>query len=211
MTEEEIKALQEAKDAAERRVTELEQSLAAERTEFKTSIDKVVEELKEERRKKNEALGKTSLKEGAGYGPEDIQSLVEETLRKREEEKIKSEFETALAEFKASKPEFQADSAGLVFSKFEDGLKMFNFDDIKSKEQMKGRLEEVYRYINFKPTNTENMEYEGSPSNSNPAPVKADEINPSVRGAIGAAGIDAARAKELQSKYPEAFESLGIS
>lgn len=210
MTEEEIKALQDAKLEAERKATEAEtlaMSLKAEVEKAKGDISKVVEELTEERRKKQDALDKAKL----SNGEIDVNDIIEQAFKSREEQTRKASFEEALNEFKASKQEFQADAAGLVFSKFEEGLKRFNFSDIANKDQMKARLEDVYKFMNFRPNEEGGSEYEGS--SANPAPVNPVSAEPSgdVKKVLDATGVDVGKYKTLREKYPDAFNSLGLN
>lgn len=210
MTEEEIKALEERAEEAERRADDaiaLATRAAEERDKFKGDLTNVVEELKTVRKQRNEPLDKSNL---SNTEP-DVNELIEKALRERDENAKKTEFDRALAEFKSSKPEFQNDAAGIVYMKFEDGLKRFNFSDIGSKDQMKSRLEEVYQFLNFKPMNAQGEEYDGTPSGSSPVPVSPDQVSAPYKAAVEFSGIDAARAKTLQEKYPEAFDSLGLN
>lgn len=210
MTEEEIQALQDAKLEAERKATEAEtlaMSLKAEVEKAKGDISKVVEELTEERRKKQDALDKAKL----SNGEIDVNDIIEQAFKSREEQTRKASFEEALNEFKASKQEFQADAAGLVFSKFEEGLKRFNFSDIANKDQMKARLEDVYKFMNFRPNDEGGSEYEGN--SANPAPVNTVSAEPSgdVKKVLDATGVDVGKYKTLREKYPDAFNSLGLN
>lgn len=206
MTEEEIKALVEAKEAAEKEAADAK--LAATAAEEKARLDaqKFVNEITDLRKKKQEAEAKASL----SNGELDVSALIEQALESKEQQSRKASFEEALAEFKAAKPEFQADAAGLVFARFESGLSRFNFSDIGTKEQMKARLEEVYRFQNFKPSQDESLDYEGSPSNAMPVGQVTDGPSKDTKSALEFAGIDEGRYKELKSKYPDALNSLGI-
>ena len=78
MTEEEIKALQDAKEEAERRASEAlaaAEAAKAEADKAKQDVTKVVDELKEERRKKNEALGGK-----INNDTPDVNTLIEQAL-----------------------------------------------------------------------------------------------------------------------------------
>jgi len=209
MTEEEIKALVEAKEAAEKQAQEAIAAAASARAEAekeKTEKFNVVEELKNLRAKAATNPTDTNLPKQEP----DINQLIEEALRKKEEESKKTQLEQALAEFKNSKPEFKADAAGLVYSKFEEGLKRFNFSDIGSKEQMKARLEEVYRFVNS-PANIETgPDYEGSPSNPMPVNSLINGPDPQTKEVLKVTGIDEAKYKTLKEKYSDAFDSLGL-
>lgn len=209
MTEEEIKALQVAKETAERKATELEAKAIAAKAEadkVKGDLTNIVEELKTERQKKNEALEQAKLSTGGL----DVNSIIENALKEREEQSRKVSFAEALNEFKGSKPEFQADAAGIVFSKFEDGLSRFNFSDVKTKEQMKARLEEAYRFINFKPTNEQGHEYEGSSFSPSNIPSGDKALDMKVKKVLETSGISEDRFKTLRSKYSGTLSGIGI-
>jgi hypothetical protein len=202
MTEEEIKALQEAL-VAEKAARKLAEDAA---DKNKTDLDKVVDELKTERQKKQEALDKANL----SNDEPDIATLIEKALQDKENERKQADFKSAVDEFRASKPEFQADAAGIVFSKFEQNLGRFNFSDVTNKEQLKLRLEEAYRFMNFTPDAGTQTNYDGTPT----APTIPGEQRPQqqadVKAALEMSGMKEDRLKELRAKYPEAFESIGI-
>lgn len=210
MTEEEIKALQDAKDAAERRVAEVEAAALLARQEAdkaKQDVSKIVDELTEERRKKNEALSKLNI----NNGEPDVNTLIEQALQSKEMERRKQELETAIAEFKSSKSEFQSDAAGLVFGKFQEELKKFNLSDVTTKEQAKKRLEEVYRFINYKSTTNDTPTYDGTPTDVNTPPVKDGKLSPMDDATLKIAGLTPEKFTEFKSKYADALNGLGIN
>lgn len=202
MTDEEIKALQDERDAA------LAAKAASDAAELKAKGDlqTVVKELQDVRAAKIEAERKANLKEGEP----DIESIIDNALKSRDQASREQSFKEALEEFKRSKPEFQADPAGLVYAKFEDGLKRFNFADIASKEQMKSRLSEVYQFLNFQPTQETTTEYDGTPSGVQPVPGAREDQPKVVKSVLEMTGMEDAKYKELKGKYPEAFENLGM-
>lgn len=209
MTDEEIKALQDAKEAAEKKAADAEALAIAARAEAdksKADLTNVVDELKAERLKKAEALAKANLTTDGT----DVNALIEAALQTRESQSRADSFKEALLEFKAAKPEFQADAAGLVYSKFENGLKRFNFSDITNKEQMKSRLEEAYRFLNATSLDNSGQEYEGGISMPNS--INQPQTGPSkdIKAVLESTGMDEARFKTLKEKYPEALESLGM-
>lgn len=209
MTEEEIKSLQDAKEAAENKAAEWESAaltIAGERDKAKTDLSTVVEELKLVRVKKAEAEAKVNLS-GEGL---DVNALIDQALQTREQQTRDNAFKEALAEFKATKPEFQADTVGLVYAKFETGLSRFNFTDIQNKEQMKARLEEVYRFQNQQAPAVEHQDYNGTPSN--PMPVGTPQTGPTkdIKTILEQSGMDEIKYNTLKTKYPDALESLGL-
>jgi len=209
MTEEEIKALQDAKDEAERRASVAEEEEQAARTEAdkaKGDVTKVVDELKELRLKRIPTEGNENINKNEP----DINSLIEKALAEKDNERRKKELEEAIAEFKSSKTEFQSDTAGIVFSKFTEYLKKFNLSDVTNKSQAKARLEEVYRFMNNTNSQEGKSDYEGSPRNDGTAPVKIDGISKDVESAMQFAKMDKEKLTHLNSKYPEAMASLGI-
>lgn len=202
MTEEEIKALQDelaatkaAKDEAIARATKAEADKAG-----------LVEEVKTERQKKQEALDKAKL----NGGELDVNSLIEQALTEKETARRKAELESAIAEFKNSKSEFQTDAAGIVFGKFTEHLKKFNLSDLSSKDEAKARLEEIYRFVNFKENDNSNVDYEGTPQGGSVPAVKDGQIKADVKSAMEFSGVSPERFKQLKEKYPDQFNSLEL-
>lgn len=209
MTEEEIQALKVAKEQAEAARVAAEAAAAAAKAEAekaKGALDGVVNELTEERRKKNEALSKLNINNNE---PQDVNSLIEEALQKKEAEKRRQELEEAITEFKNSKSEFQNDAAGLVFDKFKNSLARFNLSDVTTKAEAKARLEEVYKFVNFKETASA-PEYEGTPSGGYNIPVAGERVSKETESAVRMANMSEEKFKTLQSKYPDALGGLGI-
>lgn len=210
MTEEEIKALQEKSEAAERRAAEAEAAALAAKAEAdkaKGDITNIVEELKQERLKKAEALAKANI----NNGETDVNSLIEQALQAKESERRKSEAESAIAEFKASKTEFQNDASGLVFDKFKSELSKHNLSDLSSKEQVKSRLDEIYRFVNFKGEQGGGSDYEGTPRTGSSVQANDDKLNPTIESAIAQAKMSTEKYTALKGKYGDAFSSLGIN
>jgi len=209
MTEEEIKALKDAKEAAERRAAEAEtlaQAMKVVADNAKSSLNGVVEELKTERQLKNEALAKANINSGG----QDVSSLIEQAFATREQERKKTELEQAIAEFKGSKTEFQTDTAGLVYGKFQEHLTRFNLNDLNTKEQAKARLEEIYRFVNFKEQNGNDSTYEGTPQSGTDVPDNSGRITQETEQVIKDAGIAPEKFNHLREKYSEAMQGLGI-
>lgn len=209
MTEEEIKALQTAKEEAERKAAEALAAVEAAKAEAlkaKEDVNKVVDELKELRSKRTPPVDNANI----NNKELDVNSLIEQALAQKEEERRKTEFEEAVAEFKSSKTEFQNDSAGLVFGKFKESLKKFNFSDVTTKSQAKTRLEEAYRFLNGTGSTIDSENYEGGLRVDGLPPVKQDGLSKDTTAAMQVAKIDKDKFANLKSKYPEALASLGI-
>lgn len=210
MTEQEIQALQEAKDTAERRAAEAEaavQTALAEANKAKEDITKIVDELKEERQKKNEALSKANINSGTP----DVNALIEQALAAKDGERRKAELEEAIAEFKSSKTEFQADAAGLVFDKFKTELKKFNFSDVTNKAQAKARLEEAYRFVNGNSTPSNGTDYEGTTRSSGIPADRDGQLSKETDSALELARMNKETFTALKTKYGEAMTGLGIN
>ena len=214
MTEEEIQALKDAKEAAETRAAEVaEQARLAKEAadEANSKLTNVVEELKTERQKKNEALEKLNINNPPTQdGPPDVATLIEQELQKRERERQAREVQEAVDEFRKSKTEFQADTSGIVFDKFKKELAKFNFSDVTSKEQAKARLEEVYRFANNTRQEEDRPEYEGSPRVPGSPPAPQERLSAEAEEALKATGMDKERFSKLSNKYPDAISGLGF-
>lgn len=208
MTEEEIKALQDAKEAAERRAAEADaaaKAAQAEAEKAKGDLTNVVEELKTQRQKTAEALTKANLNNNGV----DVNSLIEQALQEKEAAKRKSEIEQAINEFKASKPEFQSDTAGIVFGKFQETLKMFNLNSVSDKDGAKRLLEDVYKFSGLGSQGGSGSEYGGSPSVP-PAPGSVpNRSEKTVEELAKTTGMPADKVKKLADKYPDAISGLG--
>lgn len=209
MTEEEIKVLQDAKEEAERRASEAlaaAQAAKAEADKAKQDINKIVDELKEERQKKNDALSKLNVNSDTP----DVPSLIEQALAKKEEERRIDEIEAAVAEFKSSKPEFQNDTAGLVFDKFKNELKKFNFSDVTNKTQAKQRLEEAYRFSKGIAQPQESSDYEGSSPEGSSVPGGEERLSHEMNSTLENAKMSRETYTKLKTKYGDAMSGLGI-
>ena len=212
MTEEEIQALKEAKEAAEAAA----ESAKAEAEKAKGDLTGVVDELKEERIKKQEALDK--LKGINNPNPnsaprviQDVNQLVEEALEKREAERIRNEVSDAIESFKGSKTEFQSDASGIVFEKFKKDLSRFSFADVKSKEEAKQRLEEAYDFLRGRGAHPdEGTNYEGSNPAPNNPPSNDTSISKDAKRILEANNISEDKFKKISSKYGDALAGLGF-
>lgn len=208
MTEEEIQALKDAKEAAERRAADAETLANAEKTKAEkaaTDLNGVVEELKQQRLKTAEALTKANINNDGV----DVNSLIERALQEKELAKQKAEVEQAINEFKASKPEFQADSAGLVFGKFQETLKKFNLGTVTNKEDAKRLLEDVYKFSGLGSQAGGGSNYDGTPSIS-PAPGSVPNTSEkTVEELVKITGMPQDKVKKLTDKYPDALRGLG--
>jgi chromosome segregation ATPase len=217
MTEEEIKALQDAKEAAEKAAAEASQAAEAARADAekaKTDLEGVVDELKTERQKKNEALEqaqKITNNDPAASQPQDVASLVNQALEQKEKERVQKEIESAIEEFKGSKTEFQGDSAGLVFEKFKKEMNKFNFADVRGKEEAKRRLEEIYRFANLGSANEDGEQvYNGTPRSGQNIPDTEGRLRPEVEKTLSVNGVDPEKFKKLSAKYGDAVANLGL-
>lgn len=192
MTDEEIKALLEAKESAEKAAQEA-----------KASLEGVVNELKELRKKRDQ--------EPTINNQPDVNQVVENALKAREEAERQASFERALAEFKTSKSEFATDTTGLVFSRFQETLKKFNLSDLRNKEDAKQRLEEVYRFANFQGTTSSPADYEGTPQTGTAVPSGETKLKKELQTVLETTGLNEEKFKNLQKKFPDALSSLGLN
>ncbi len=211
MTDEEIKALEDAKAEAERLAEDArKQAEEAQQQAQKAKEDLmgVVDELKEERRKKAEALEKAKITNKEE--PEDITTAVERALAEKEAERRRRELESAIEQFKSSKTEFKNDETGLVFERFKQSLDMFNLEKIDSKEQALDILEKAYKLEKQNSGVEDDSGYEGTPSGVSPAPTSTDPNDGRVEQLAEGTGVPKDRLKELKEKYRDAFSGLGI-
>lgn len=211
MTEEEIKALQEKLAAQESALEEVQK----ERDKYKQDVTGVVDELKEVRAKKQEAeTALEKLQGNTGGQPDnsqvDINEQINQALREREAEQAKRSREEAIEEFKNSKTEFKSDDTGMVFEGFKREMNKFNFEGLNSKEAIKARLEEVYRFTKgTEKPGDDTPAYEGTPSGGGSTPPAGDE-DPQMSRLSETIGMDKDRITKLKSKYGEAVSNLGV-
>jgi len=214
MTEEEIQSLKEAKEAAEAAQAAAQaaaEAAKAEAEKAKSDLTGVVDELKEERRKKQEALERQQNINNPNPNPEssgepDVNQLVEQALAKKERERAENEVKSAIEEFKNSKTEFQSDTTGMVFEKFKKDLSRFNFSDIQSKEEAKKRLNEAYDFLRRQENSGGESTYEGT-DNPPSTPSSEDKSLPADAKSMG---LDPERYNKLSSKYGDALAGLGF-
>lgn len=212
MTEEQIQALQAAKEAAEAAA----EAAKAEAEKAKGDLSGVVDELKELRTKKQEAEEKLKTFNNPNPEPKppdgqpDVDKLVEAALAKKEQERIEAEMSQAVEEFQNSKTEFQSDTTGMVFDKFKKDLGRFNFSDVRSKAEAKARLEEAYDFLRRKERAEQDPNYDGT----NPVPSVPKSLDTSlpedVKKFSESNNVDPERMKKLSSKYGDALAGLGF-
>lgn len=165
MTEEE----QAVYDAALKAKEEVDAKLA----EAETAKSNLVVELKEERRKKQEALEAVSQTQDKPEENQsstgDTRSEVERVLAEREAAEAKNNREKAIEEFRNSSQFSEAsDPGGLKFQAFERELRKFNLDSLKTVDDFKGRFKEVHQFMDRAkgPDNETVNIHRGTPRNS---------------------------------------------
>lgn len=188
LTAEQIKDLAEKVRLAEEFKTKYEQS--------ESQKAGLVEELKEEKRKKQEAadLARAAM-DGAGATPEEkILSVVEKRLAEEKTKQIemsRSEFE---ANFKATNPEFEPsnDAGGIKFQAFKNILSKFNLNGLTTEKE----FAEVYKdaMLLLK-------RQEGKPNDQS---FNRDSFSPGTR----SSGGDKSNSGELSSKEEKMIQSI---
>ena len=110
----------------------------------------IVSELIEKR--KSEQLAKEELertKEAQKSDPsnEDTESIVERILAKRQDAEVRVTLESTKENLKNIYPEFSKDKdvAGIVYQDFEKHLNKFNFEGLKTKEEIEQRYKDAYK------------------------------------------------------------------
>lgn len=149
------------------------EAIKAEKDAEATAKAGLVEELKAEREAKR--LAKEEVEKiKSTANADDPEEIVKRILNKKDEESVQEAFDSVKEEMRRSHNEFDptTDSAGIVFKKFEDELAKFNFDGLKTKEQIKARMQEVYEFQNRgKRTETKPNFYGGTKNISTDAPA----------------------------------------
>tara|TARA_R100001086_G_C11848217_1_gene261041 strand:- start:26998 stop:27633 length:636 start_codon:yes stop_codon:yes gene_type:complete len=211
MTEEEIQALQTERDEAIARAKEAEENDAKKVEEIK-GLRTRAQEAEAERDEVKQKLTITKDPNEDGKDEPSLADAIQQELNRRDAESRKKNFEQAVEEFRKSKPEFQADDAGLVFDKFKKNMDNFNLSGVSTKEEAKAKLEEIYRFTNFKEGKVgddQSPEYDGTPSGGGNPPADTERISQSDAAVIKETGMDPEKFKKLSEKYPDALSSLG--
>ncbi len=160
MTEEEIQALQEREKELTEKVANLEQDKA-------NTVSELIEKRKSEQSVKEE-LDKLKEAQKQTQAITDPEELVERVLTKRSEVEIKDTIESIKSNLKNIYPEFskEKDAAGILIQDFERQLNKFNFQGLKTKEEVEQRFSEVYNFWKRSKSNEKDSGfYEGSRSN----------------------------------------------
>lgn len=132
---------QAAVDAAK---AEVEQAYLDKLKAAEDAQNKILEELKEERKKKQEAEAKLTLK-GEDGNPQDVSQTVEDILNKKDKEKLKQTQEDTIKKFKESNPEFHPDNdpGGIKYAAFQKKLARIDTTSLTSQEDLVEVLDDV--------------------------------------------------------------------
>lgn len=130
---------------------EAEQAFSEQLKEAKSTQDKLVEELKEERRKKQEkeaeaeALRIKYEKSNPGATDVDIDKKVEEVLSKKEQAQAEVLKDNTIKKFKETNPEFHPDNdkGGIKYAAFEKKLARINLNGLTSENDILGALDDA--------------------------------------------------------------------
>lgn len=197
----------------EQLVAQLEAAKAALLKE-QTEKSGLVEEIKTERQKKQEAekLFKEAQEKGSQMGdPKEIfKGLIEEQTKEQVKKNLTESKENFKKEFKEFAPD--NDPTGLKYQKFESELRKFNFDGLESREQFTARLKEVYEFMNRKEHKGDDSinYYGGTPGGGGTEPIINDGagLHPKEVALIKEMGITREKFIEIRSKRPGYVRSL---
>lgn len=206
MSEDDIKAASEELAKREKdyheKIANLEQDKA-----------NMVDELKAEREAKRiakEELEKTKTKTDLNIT--DPIEIVKRVLQEKEVEESKGAFEQAKAELKETYNEFssETDTSGIVFKKFEDEMAKFNFSGLKTKEEYKARLNEVYEHMNRtkKPSDSVNFHTGTKQFGSEQRTTDSSTLSDKEVKLINEMGWDKERFLKTKEKRPAYVASL---
>lgn len=193
------KAKKEAEEAFEKAKKGLTEDLLAERQRRKAA-----EEEMERNRKSPEPASEN----------DDPKEVFKKLLTEKEQEEAKLARERSLEKFRESVREFskENDEAGIVFSKFENELKKFNLDGLKSEQDFMARYKDVYDYMNRKqstPTPDSSF-YQGSPKGpgSSAPEGDSDPLSDVEKKVLERLGWTKEKYLQQKAKHPDFVRSL---
>lgn len=207
--EERIKKVeQEAKEAKE--------ALEALQAKSKKETEAMIADLQAERDKRQaaEEVLKTKGEQDGTQKETDPKKALQELLEEKDKEEAEKNKVAALEEFRNSVKELskENDQADIVYSEFENELKKFNLEGLKTKEEFQNRYKEVYDYMNRKQTNQQPNQnfYQGTPSGGGSDPKEGSNVNLSdaEKRLIKDMGWTEERYLERKSKRPGFVASL---
>lgn len=163
----------------------------------------------EEAQKTREELEKKAA--DANLNNTDPEEVVNRILRQKEEESIKGSYEDALKEFKNSHNEFSdsTDTAGLVFDKFKGEIAKFNLSGLRTKEEIKQRLTEIYEFSNRKKSDDKVNFYNGTRQSGSDAKITDNAgLSNAESKLLNDMGWDKERFLKIKEKRPTYIASL---
>ncbi len=196
MTEEEQNALIE-------KVANLEQD--------KANVISELTQKRESERLAKEELERVKKEKESDPSISDPRKIVEEVLNQKEQEAAKEAFKDAIEDLKKTYNEFsqETDAAGIVFGKFENEMRKFNFSGLKTKEEFKARLDEVYNYMNRTLPPKSQEFYQGTrQSGSEQKTTDKNTLSDKEMRLIQSMGWDKERYLKTKAKRPVFIESL---
>lgn len=209
MSEEDI---QKAKDEAAERERQLVETIANLEQDKANVVSELVAKRESERlaREELERIKGTQDPNNKSTDPEEIVTRV---LQRKEQEEAKIAFDEAKAELKRTYNEFapETDTAGIVFGKFEKELSKFNFSGLKTKEEYRTRLKDVYDFMNREKKQEEARPdlYKGTPQFGSDANVRGgDTLSDGEMKLIKDMGWDKERFLKVKEKRPAYVASL---
>lgn len=212
MNEEEVQA------AIAAAVTAKEAELKKVIEDKEAALNGVVEELKNERKTKQQIADErdAALKAGNGnqQGAPDVQAQIDEAFAKREQERISVLREETIKKFKETHKEFHPDNdpGGIKYAAFEQKLSRINTNGLTSSDEFLGAFDDALALLNrgggasHQPYNNPNA----SSSQYTPSPKSADAngLSSKEQELIKSKGWTEERYLKLKKSQPQFVESL---
>jgi len=171
----------------------------------------MTEELVIERKKKQEAIALAESLKKPVEPLTDIEKLMEEKFRLREEEESKSAADQAWNEFIVENKEFSpdADKTGLRVEALKREFNRFNLSGTKKKEDFLGALKDAEMLLNRKEKRDNESPYASIPR-SGGAPIVLDEasLSSAERASMKRLGWSLEKFNDMKLKHPEMFNSV---
>lgn len=138
-TPEELVAILAKKDADLATAESAKTATVGELTELRKKKQEIESELEEARKPKTQEPD----------GGKSTEQQFEEFMSRKQQEEAKTNREKAIEDFRTSSQEFSdaADPGGIKFAAYKREMAKFNFNDLSSVDDIKGRLREVHDFM----------------------------------------------------------------
>lgn len=198
---------------------EAEQAFSDKLKDAESTRNKLVEELKEERRKKQEkeaeaeALRLKYEKSNPDATTVDIDKKVEEILSKKDQAQVESLKEKTIQKFKEMNPEFHPDNdkGGIKYAAFEKKLARINLNGLTSEGDILGALDDAMLLLTRESKKEESTANPYASTNqhvSSPKTMSNNKLSSQEAKLLSQVGWDEAKYLKMKAARPSYVASL---